>query len=51
MSEDNEGSLSSVSVSVLLMSPVLFLIPGDIACTVTMGLLLLAVHSLYEKAY
>ena len=45
------GSLTSVAVPVLLMSPVSFLIPGDIACTATMGLLLLAVHSLYEKAY
>lgn len=41
MSEDNEGSLTSVSVSVLLMSPVLFLILGGITCMVTMDLLLL----------
>lgn len=41
MSEDNEGSLTSVAVPVWLMSPVLLLILGDIACTVTMVLLLL----------
>lgn len=41
MSEDNEGSLTSVAVPVLLMSPVSFLILGGITCMVTMGLLLL----------
>lgn len=50
MSEDNEGSLSPVSVSVLLMSPVLLLILGDIVCTVTMVLLLLQ-FTLFMKAY
>ena len=41
MSEDNEGSLTSVSVPVLLMSPVSFLILSGITCMVTMDLLLL----------
>ena len=49
MSEDNEGSLTSVAVPVWLMSPVLLLIPGDIACTVTMVLLLLQ-FTLFMKA-